>query len=140
MGLIEGGFASQVLVLPSACLGGHVALFVLLVVGVVVTQTWLDWRDTRKGSRIPDWARGTALASVLAVLLALATSYASAWIEGSEPLSPGVDSRLLWPQIGFLICTMGLIVAAARHKRFRWMFVAAGIVVGVVWIGFTLSF
>lgn len=116
------------------------ALFVLLVVGVVVAQTWLDWRDTRKGSSIPDWAKGTALASVLAVLLALATSYASAWIEGSEPLSPGADSRLLWPQMGFLICTMGLIVAAARNKRFRWMFVAAGIVVGVVWIGFTLSF
>jgi hypothetical protein len=121
-------------------MGGHLALFVLLVVGVVVAQTWLDWRDTRKGSRIPDWAKGTALASVLAVSLALATSYASAWIEGSEPLSPRGDSRVLWPQIGFLICTMGLLIAAARHKRFRWMFVAAGVVVGVLWIGFALSF
>ncbi|HKS68598.1 MAG TPA: hypothetical protein VJR26_15255 [Candidatus Acidoferrales bacterium] len=116
------------------------ALFVLLVVGVVVAQTWLDWRDTRKGSRIPDWARGTALASVLAVSLAVATSYASAWIEGDEPLSPSAGSRLLWPQICFLICTMGLLIAAARNKRHRWVFVAAGVVVGVLWVGFMLSF
>jgi hypothetical protein len=114
-----------------------VAFFVLLVVGVVVAQTWLDWRDTRKGSLIPDWAKGTALASVLAISLALAVSYASAWIQGSEHFSSGVDSRLFWPDVGFLACTMGLMVAAARNKRFRWAFVAAGIAVGALW--FTVS-
>jgi hypothetical protein len=117
-----------------------VALFVLLAVGLVVAQTWLDWRDTRKGSLIPDWARGAALAGVLAVSMALATSYASAWIEGAEPAAPRIDYATLWPQIAFLLCTMGFLVAAARNKRFRWMFVAAGIVVGALWIGFTLSF
>jgi hypothetical protein len=114
-------------------------VFVLLVVGVVVAQTWLDWRDTRRGSLIPDWAKGTALASVLAIVLALATSYASAWMQDSQHLSAGVDPRLFWPDVGFLACTMGLIVAAARNKRFRWAFVAAGIAVGLLWFSVSVS-
>jgi uncharacterized membrane protein len=117
-----------------------VALFVLLVVGAVVAQTWLDWRDTRKGSLIPDWARGMALASVLAISLTLAASYASALIEGSDHLSSGVGSRLFWPDIGFLVCTMGFVIAAARNKRSRWMFVASAIVVGAFWLGLSISF
>jgi hypothetical protein len=117
-----------------------VALFVLLVVSLVVAQTWLDWRDTRKESLIPDWAKGAALAGVLAVTMALATSYASAWIEGADSLSARVDCATLWPQIAFLLCTMGFVVGAVRNKRFRWAFVAAGIVVGALWVGFTLSF
>ncbi len=36
----------------------NVALFVLLIVGVVVAQTWLDWRDTAKKWVLPDWAQG----------------------------------------------------------------------------------
>ena len=43
-----------------------VALFVLILVGVVVGQTWLDWRDSLKKWRIPDWAKGTGLAGVVA--------------------------------------------------------------------------
>jgi hypothetical protein len=114
-----------------------VALFVLLIVAVVVAQTWVDWRDAHKQALIPDWAKGAALASVLAVSLALAASYASAWIQGNESLSSGTGSRFFWPEVGFLLSTMSLTVAAVRNKRFRWMFVAAGILVGVIWIGFT---
>lgn len=114
------------------------ALFVILVVAIVVSATWLDWRDTRKGSLIPDWAKGTALAGVVAVSLTLAASYASAWIEGTEHLSAGVDSALFWPDLGFLACTVGLIVASVRSKRFRWVFVSTGILVGAIWFGLTL--
>lgn len=113
------------------------ALFVLLIVGIVVAQTWVDWRDAHKQALIPDWAKGTALAGVLAVSLALAASYASAWIQGTVGLGSEPGNRLLWPEIGFLLCTMTCTVAAMRNKRFRWMFVAAGILVGVAWIGFT---
>lgn len=116
------------------------ALFVLLIVGIVVAQTWVDWRDAHKQALIPHWAKGTALASVLAVSLALAASYASAWIQGGVSLSSETGSRYLWPEIGFLLCTTALGIAAIRNKRFRWVFVGAGIVVGAVWVGFTFLF
>jgi len=34
-----------------------VALFVLILVGVVVAQTWLDWRTRKKSWVMPEWAR-----------------------------------------------------------------------------------
>ena len=37
----------------SRWLGGDVALFVVLIVAVVVGQTWLDWRDTQRASAAP---------------------------------------------------------------------------------------
>jgi hypothetical protein len=117
-----------------------VALFVLLIVGVVVAQTWVDWRDAHKQGLIPDWAKGAAIASVLAVSLALATTYASAWIQGNAHFAVGTGSRFFWPELGFLLCTIGFGVAAVRSKRFRWMFVGAGILVGAMWIGFFLAF
>lgn len=111
------------------------ALFVLLIVGVVIALTWVDWRDAHKQALIPEWAKGAAFGSVLAISLALASSYASAWIEGTVHFATDTGSRMLWPEIGFLLVTMGFGVAAVRSKRFRWMFVAAGILVGVLWIG-----
>lgn len=115
------------------------ALFVLLIVGIVVAQTWIDWRETHKQAPIPEWAKGAALASVLAVSLALATSYASAWIDGTVHFASDSGSRLLWPEAGLLICALGLGVAAARKKRFRWMLIAATIVVSAIWVGFVVS-
>lgn len=115
------------------------ALFVLVVVGVVVAQTWLDWRDTRKSSLLPSWATGTAMASVVAISLASVASYASVWIEGSGNSATGSGSHSLWPEIGFLLCTMSMIIAAARNKRLRWMFVATALVVAAFWAGMLLS-
>ena len=43
------------------------ALFVLILVGVVVTQTWLDWRDAKKAWSMPEWAKGMALGGVIAI-------------------------------------------------------------------------
>lgn len=114
------------------------ALFVLLIVGIVVAQTWVDWRDAHKQAQIPDWAKGAAAASVLAVSLALSASYASAWIQGTVHFAGDTSSRFLWPEIGFLLVTMGLGIAAVRNNRFRWLFVVAGIVVGAIWIGATI--
>jgi cytochrome bd-type quinol oxidase subunit 2 len=116
-----------------------VALFVLMVVAVVVAQTWLDWRDEGKHSPIPDWAKGTAVASVAAILMASAASYASVWIEGSGQSTLGSSSQLFWPEVGILLCAMGVIIAAARKKRLRWIFVLTGIVVAAFWLGVTLS-
>lgn len=113
------------------------ALFVLLIVGVVIALTWVDWRDAHRQAVIPPWAKGAAFGSVLAVSLALASSYASAWMEGGVHFAASPGSRMLWPEIGFLVATMGFGVAAVRSKRFRWMFVTAGILVGVLWIGAT---
>jgi len=115
-----------------------VVLFVLLLVGIIVTQTWLDWRDTRRGSALPDWAKGVALASVVAITFASAATYATVWIEG-EHSNVSAGSQFVWPELGFLLCAMGIIVAAVRKKRMRWIFVLGGIVVAAFWAGMTLS-
>ncbi len=113
-------------------------LFVLLVVGIVVAQTWFDWRETRRGSSIPDWAKGMAMASLVAVSLAAAANYATLWIEGTDQFGLA-GSRLFWPEIGFLLSAMGVIIVAFRKKRLRWLFVLAGIVMAAFWAGMSLS-
>jgi hypothetical protein len=113
-----------------------VALFVLIVVGVIVAQTWLDWRDTRKKSLLPDWAKGTALAGVIAVSLAALTSFASVWIQDAAGQSEsGFPSAYFWPELGFLICMMGLIVFAVRRKKLRALLLLALVVITVFWFG-----
>jgi hypothetical protein len=116
-----------------------VALFVLVVVGIVVAQTWLDWRETRKNSPLPSWAKGMAMASVLAISLASAASYASVWIEGSGQSTASTGSQFFWPELGVLLCALGIVILTARQKRIRWMFILTGIVVAAFWLGLTLS-
>lgn len=98
------------------------ALFVLIVVGVVVAQTWIDFRDTSKNRGLPDWAKGTALAGVVAVSLTAVSSFASYWLQsagdsGSQTFMP----RQFWPEAVFLVCVMGIIVITMRKKRLRLM-------------------
>jgi hypothetical protein len=114
------------------------ALFVLLVVGIVVAQTWLDWRDSQKNWVVPDWAKGTALAGVLGVSLAAASSYASVWLEGASQSTTGLGSSLFWPELAFLVCSMTVIIAAARQKRVRFMLLLTGVVIVAFWVGFNL--
>jgi cytochrome bd-type quinol oxidase subunit 2 len=120
-------------------LGGNVALFVLLVVGVVVGQTWLDWREARKNSPLPSWAKGTAMACVVAISLASVASYASVWMEGSGQSATGAESQAFWPEVGFLLCALAVIVAASRKKRLRWMFVLTGVIIAAFWVVVKLS-
>ena len=90
------------------------AIFVLILVGVVVAQTWVDWSDTRKKWIVPDWAKGTALAGVIAVSLAAIASFASVWIQDSaSQTGPEVMSKLFWPELAFLVCMMAVIVVSA---------------------------
>jgi len=115
------------------------ALFVLIVIGLVVAQTWFDWRDTSRSWVVPNWAKGLALAAVVAISLTSATSFASSWLEGeSGNWSADLSSRRMWFQIGFVICSMGLIIVGARKKRLRLALLMAGIAAAVVcWVGMT---
>ena len=116
------------------------ALFVLLIVGVVVAQTWIDWRDARKDWVVPEWAKGAALAGVVAITLTEATSFASVWLRDSAgQWSAGISSPLFWPEAGFLLFTMGIIVASVRKKRIKLMLVLTGILTAAFWLGMTLS-
>lgn len=116
------------------------ALFVLLIVGVVVAQTWMDWRDARKDWKVPEWAQGLALAGVVAICLTEATSFASVWMRDSAgQWSAGIGSRVFAPEVGFLLLMMGIIVASLRKKRIRLMIVLTGILTAVFWLGMTLS-
>jgi hypothetical protein len=114
-----------------------VALFVLVVIGIVVAQTWLDWRDTRRGWVLPEWAKGLALAAVVAISLTSATSFASSWLEGeSGNWSTDLSSRRTWFELGFVVCSMGMIVLGARKKRLRVPLLMAGIAAAVIcWMG-----
>jgi len=117
-----------------------VALFVLILVGVVVAQTWADWRDARKKLVLPDWAKGTALAGVLATSLAAVVSFASVWIQdAASPSGSAMPSKLFWPELAFLLCMMGVVVMSVRKKRLRLMLLLVAMVFGAFWLGVMLS-
>jgi hypothetical protein len=116
------------------------ALFVLVVVAVVIAQTWLDWRDAKKSWVVPEWAKGMALAGAVAASLAAVTSYASSWMQDAAAQSGSVfNARLFWPELGFLLCAMAVIVVAVRKKRLRLMLVLTAILTAAFWIGMTIS-
>jgi hypothetical protein len=117
-----------------------VALFVLAIVGVVVGLTWLDWRDTAKNWVVPDWAKGLALAGVVAVTLTALTAFASSWIQsGANQWDVGLTSRLFWPEFAFLLCSMGVIISAVRKKRLRILIVLAAVLTAAFWLGMKIS-
>jgi hypothetical protein len=117
-----------------------VALFVVMIVGVVVALTWADWRDARKDWVLPEWAKGMALAGVVAASLTAATSFASFWLEDSAgQWAGGLGSRLFWPELGFVLCAMGIIIATVRKKRTRLMLVLTGLLTAAFWFGMSLS-
>ena len=115
------------------------ALFVLVAVGIVVAQTWLDWRDSRKNWVLPDWAKGLALAGAITVCMCAAVSYATLWLQDpTSTLASSPMSSTFWPESAFLICVMGVIVAALRKKRVGLgLFLAGAILVGF-WLGTAL--
>jgi hypothetical protein len=117
-------------------LGGDVALFVLIVVGLVVMQTWLDWRDSMKGWIVPDWAKGMALGGVIAVSLAATISFASVWLQDTAAQwTGGVVSWRFWVECGVMLAAMGAIVLAARRKRARMLLLLACVIAAAFWIG-----
>jgi hypothetical protein len=121
-------------------LGGHVALFVLILVGLVVGQTWLDWREARKDWVIPEWANGMALAGVVAASLTAATSFASVWIQDDAgQWTAQFGTRFFWLEFVFLLFVLGMIVLATRKKRVRWLLVLTGVITAAAfWLGMSL--
>ncbi|MFY9803222.1 MAG: hypothetical protein WA211_08315 [Candidatus Acidiferrales bacterium] len=116
------------------------ALFVLVVVGLVVAQTWFDWRDAKKNWVLPEWAKGMALAAAVAASLTAATSFAFSWLQDSAGGSTGpFNPQVFWPELGFLLCAMGVIIIAIRKKRMRLMLILTGILTAAFWIGMTMS-
>jgi len=117
-----------------------VALFVLLVVGLIVALTWVDFRDTYKNWVLPDWAKGTALAGVVAALLTGAASFASFWIQDAAGASDGsFVPTVFWPELGFVLCVMAVMVAAMRKNRIRVMLLFVGLLTAVFVFLFRLS-
>ena len=116
------------------------ALFVVVVVALVIAQTWLDWRDAKRDWVLPEWAKGLALAGVVAAALTGVTSFASSWIQDSTgQWAGGLASRLFWPELGFLLCAMGIVVAGVRKKRMRLVLLLTGVLAVAFWLGMTLS-
>ena len=116
------------------------ALFVVVIVGLVVAQTWLDWRDAKKDWVLPEWAKGMALAGVVGISLTAVTYFASFWIQESAGQWAGsAGSSAFWPQLAFLLCAMGIIIATLRKKRMRLMLLLTCLLTLVFWLGITLS-
>ena len=116
------------------------ALFVLVIVGVVVGQTWYDWRKDKQNWVLPGWAKGAALGGVLAVTLAALTSFASAWMQ--DPASQWQDAfqpRLLLPEACLALVVGAAMFLMTRKKRVPWMLVIAGVILAAFWLGLTLS-
>lgn len=115
------------------------ALFVLIIVGLVVGLTWWDWRDSVKGFVVPDWAKGMALGGVLAASLAAAASFATVWLrDTASQLTGGIITWRFWVELAFLIALLGVIVLAARRKRVRVALFIVCILACAVWIGMIL--
>jgi hypothetical protein len=118
-----------------------VALFVLFIVGVVVAQTWLDWRDARKGWVLPEWAKGVALAGALGALLTAGISSASFLMQDAagEWNGGGFGSGLVWPELGFMLCGLAVIIFAVRKKRMRVLLALSALLIVAFWLGMALS-
>ena len=116
------------------------ALFILLIVGIVISQTWLEWREAERRIPHPTWASGLALAGVLAASLTAFTSLASIFLRNAgNDWTAGLSSGLILPQIGFLLCALGVVIAAVRKKRLRTMLLLGGLLSVAFWLGLALA-
>lgn len=115
------------------------ALFVLFIVGVVVMQTWLDWRNARKDWVLPDWAKGLALAGALGALLTAVTASASFLMQDAAGEWGGGRSGLFWPELGFLLCAMAIVIFAVRRKRMRVLLALSALLIAAFWLGMLFS-
>jgi hypothetical protein len=116
-----------------------VALFVLVIVAVVVAQTWMDWRDTNRKWVVPDWAKGMALAGAVAASLTGAASFASYWIgDSASDLSDPLRSGVFWPELAFAAFAMAVIIFGLRTKRLKLMLILTGVLTVAFWMGMTM--
>jgi len=119
--------------------GDAMALFIVLIVGLVVGQTWWDWRETQRESALPQWIGGLALAGMVAAALTGVGSMGSVLYQHalSELQGPS-SSAFFWPEAAFLVCGLGVIVVAIRKKSVRTLLFIAGVLAFALWLGMTL--
>jgi hypothetical protein len=111
-------------------------LFVLIIVGVVVAQTWYDWRHNSKDLVLPDWAKGVALGGVLAICLAAVTSYAIGWMQDSAVGSAASPAtRVFWPQLGLVAISGTVVYLMTRKRRWHWVLLLAGLIMAAFCVG-----
>jgi len=111
-------------------------LFVLIIIAVVVAQTWHDWRKNSKDLVVPEWAKGLALGGVLAVSIAGLASFASAWMQDPMSQLGGIlESHEIWPQIGLVAISATVILLMACKRRLPWMLLLAGMILAAFWVG-----
>lgn len=115
------------------------ALFVLILVGIVVTQTWFDWRNAKKGWSVPDWGKGIALGGLAAVSLAASSAFASVWIgEEAGDLTGGFGSPRFWLGLICSLAMLGILVYGIRKKRLRLTMLLGGALIAAIVLGFVL--
>ncbi|MFZ0212220.1 MAG: hypothetical protein WBE20_01455 [Candidatus Acidiferrales bacterium] len=115
------------------------ALFIVLIVALVVGQTWWDWREAQRKSALPQWIGGLALAGMVAAALTGVGSMSSVLYQHTlSELQGASASALFWPEAGFLICGLAVIVAAVRKKSIRALLLVAGVLVFALWLGVAL--
>lgn len=115
-------------------------LIIVLIVGIVVGQTWWDWRDAERRIPCPTWASGLALAGVLAASLTAVTSLASIFYRSAvSDWRISIATGLFWPQMGFLLCALGVVILAVRKRRVRTLLFLAGVLTVAFWLGLAFA-
>ncbi len=97
------------------------ALFPVLIVGMVLAQTWWDWREAHHRFAWPRWAGTLVFGSFFAAAFSAAIPLAVS-LFGRKNASEGAGSfgsGLLWLQIAFVLAAMSIVVFAVRRKRPR---------------------
>jgi len=112
---------------------------VIVIVALVMGQTWWDWRDVQRKSPLPRWVGGVALAGILAAGFSGAASMGSMFYQHTVgELRSGFGSSTFWPEAAFLLCGMGVIVASVRKKSVRSLLLVAGVMAFAFWLGIAL--
>lgn len=115
------------------------ALFVLILVAVVVAQTWFDWGDTKRAWSVPDWSKGIALGGLVAVSLAASSAFASVWMgEEAGDWTGGFGSPHFWLELGGCLAMLGIVVYGIRKKRLRLTIVLGCVLITAIVLGMTL--
>lgn len=91
------------------------ALFVVFVLGLVVSQVFSDWRRTHHGFALAGRDGGLAVGAVFAAAMATGISLFEQKTAGEWPIHNG--SSFFWPQVIFTLVTMGIVAFAIRKKR-----------------------
>ena len=115
-------------------------LFILIIVGIVVAQTWHDWKKNSMDWVLPEWAKGVALGGVFAITIAALTSYATAWIQDPPTQLGGMlESHAFWPQVGLVGISVAIVILMTRKRRLPWMLLLAGMILAAFWVGMVLG-